>query len=152
MKMIAPVLCLALLGCSQRDAPANESAIDTSSHGSTPLKPGVRPVMIGEGGAGLDACVARGRVVNLSPGEQPYLAVRAAPFAEAREVARLQNGAPMFVCTRSIDQAWRGVVIPPLDHPDADCGVTAPVATNQPYSGPCTSGWVASGFVELSAG
>lgn len=141
--------CAVLTGCAPRDVPGNNTAIDA---GTTALTPGARPVTVGEGGAGLNACIARGRVVNLAPNGQPYLVVRAAPFTEAMEIARLSKGAELFVCTRSIDQRWRGVVIPPLDNPGADCGVMTPVATVQPYDGPCRSGWIPSAFLELGAG
>lgn len=151
MRLVVLLLSLGLMGCAQRDVPGNDSAIDNGG-GPTALTPGAQPVTVGEGGPGLAACIARGRIINLSPGGQPDLPVRAAPFTEAKEIARLNNGAMLFVCTRSIDQAWRGVVIPPADQPDADCGVRAPVATLQAYTGPCRSGWIPSAFVELGAG
>ncbi len=149
--MLLPVLLLApaLSDCRQRDVPGNESSADNAP-GPVAMTPGTRAVTIGEGGAGLSACVARGKVINLSPAGQPYLPVRAAPFAEAQEIARLDNGATMFVCTRSMDQGWRGVIIPPADQPDTDCGVRAPVAVARAYAGPCRSGWVPAAFVQLS--
>ena len=155
MRSIVPTLLLALsipglAGCAQRDAPVTDS-VDDNQQGPTALTPGTRAVTIGEGGAGLAACIARGRITNLSPDSQPYLPVRAAPFAEALEVAQLHNGAHLFVCTRSIDQGWRGVILPPEDQPDADCGVRAPVAAVQPYRGPCRQGWVPAAFVEMGA-
>jgi hypothetical protein len=150
MRSLVALLCLLLAGCAGRDSAANETTPDNEA--SAALTPGAEAVMIGESGPGIAACVARGRVVNLSPTGQPFLPVRAAPFAEAREVTRLSNGARLFVCTRSLDQRWRGVVLPPADHPDADCGVTQPVASAQPYDGPCQSGLVANAFLELSAG
>lgn len=152
MKTIVPLLCVFLLGfvsgCAQRnigDTPASTDA----GNSSAVLTPGTRAVTIGEGGPGLAACGTRARIVNLSPSEQPYLPVRAAPFADAKEVGQLHNGAQVFVCTRSIDQAWRGVVIPPADHPEADCGVTSAVASSHAYDGPCQSGWISSAFLEL---
>jgi hypothetical protein len=89
--------------------------------------------------------------VNVSPQGQPYLPVRAAPFAEAEEVAKLGSGAKLFLCQRSIDQRWQGVVVPPETTPDSDCGVASPVASAQAYAGPCRSGWVLSSFVRPSA-
>ena len=144
------ILLPVLASCSPRDTPPTPTS--SGNVADTAMTPGDRAVMIGEGGPGIAACIARGRVVNLTPEGQPYLPVRAAPFVDAAETDRLQNGQRVFACSRSIDQGWRGVIIPPPDHPDADCGVTAPVAAAQPYAGPCRSGWVASAFLELSAG
>lgn len=149
MRLLLPMLMLSLSACNGHDKPAADSP-GTNVDTPTTLNPGAQPVTVGENGAGVAACIARGRVVNLSPGGQPYLPVRAAPFAEAIETARLTNGARVFVCSRSINQAWRGIIIPPADHPDADCGVTAPIASAQPYAGPCQSGWVANAFLELT--
>lgn len=151
LAMLLPMLLMVGSGgCARRNI--GDSPASTDANNSTALSPGARAVTIGEGGPGLAACVARGRVVNLSPNEQPYLPVRAAPFADAKEIGQLHNGAQIFVCTRSIDQQWRGVVIPPSDNPQADCGVKAAVATAHAYDGPCQSGWVSSAFLELGAG
>jgi len=89
--------------------------------------------------------------VNL-PSDEAYLPVRAAPFAEADELMRLDAGAQLRVCTRSIDQRWMGVVVAPKEAPDTDCGVAAPVASPRAYTGPCKSGWVSSAFIRLIAG
>ena len=126
----------------------NEAVVDDTVEAMTP---GTRPVRIGEGGPGFDACQYVGRVARVLPSGETYLPLRAAPFAEADELARLPNDARLFVCTRSIDQRWQGVVVPPANAPDGDCGVTAPVASARNYAGPCRSGWVASAFVRLIA-
>jgi len=158
MRHLALAAALLLPGCAQQ-SPAGNNA--TASAGAVqPLSPGTVPVRIGEAGAGLAACGTRGMVVNLSPGGVSYLPLRAAPFAEGQEVARLGNGAPLYLCTRSIDQKWQGVVVPPdpapadgspADRsPGTDCGVSAPVAAPAAYAGPCRSGWVASDFVRIS--
>jgi hypothetical protein len=125
-----------------------------------------RPVTIGEDGPRLDACGALGVVHGLADGRT--LAMRAAPFQDAKAIAQLANGARVHICARSIDQRWLGVVVPPLTPPQAtegpgiegnlaapasvDCGVSSPVDRKQPYDGPCQSGWVSSGFVQLIAG
>lgn len=152
MRSIAPVLCLLLLACSRGGGIGNDDALFNAGEAVSPLSPGTRPVRIGEGGPAFAGCASTGRVVNVSPEGVTYLPVRAAPFLEADEVARLGEGAKLFVCTRSIDQRWQGVVVPPADTPDADCGVAAPVAAPRGYAGPCTSGWVSSAFVRLVAG
>lgn len=119
-----------------------------------------RPVTIGEDGPQLDACGTLGRATRVGAAG---LAVRAAPFAEAKVVARLGEDARAYVCTRSLDQKWLGIVIPPAPAPDLpvdnaaaaalpDCGVTGPVDRKQPYAGACASGWVASAQLRLIAG
>jgi len=107
----------------------------------------VRPVTIGEDGARLDACGAMGQVVRVGV---KGLAVRTAPFAEAKEVGRLAEGGRAWVCTRSLDQKWLGVILVP--EPVADCGVSEPVDRKQAYDGTCPSGWVSSASIRLIAG
>lgn len=122
-----------------------------------------RPVTIGEDGPRLDACGALGMVRGL--GGSRRLDIQAAPFQNAKAVGQLSNGDRVHVCTRSLDQRWLGVVVPsvvPAPEGDAaanttapapvDCGVSSPVDHKQAYDGPCLSGWVSSGFVQLIAG
>ncbi|WP_340266469.1 hypothetical protein [Sphingobium mellinum] len=116
-----------------------------------------RPVTIGEDGPRLDACGTMGQVSR--PGAKG-LALRTAPFAQARETARLAEGQRVHVCTRSLDQKWLGVVVPTHREDGAvsaattatDCGVTDPVDRKRPYDGPCPSGWVSSASIRLIAG
>ncbi len=118
-----------------------------------------RPVTIGEDGPRLDACGALGQVTRVGP---KGLALRTAPFEDARETARLAEGDRAYICTRSLDQKWLGVVLPPpalaekgaanASGPAMDCGVTSPVDRKQPYDGPCRSGWVSSAAIRLIAG
>jgi hypothetical protein len=115
-----------------------------------------RAVTIGEDGPRMDACGAMGVVI------QGSVPLRTAPFDDARPLATLAAGERMHVCTRSLDQRWLGVVVPPDGSPSAaagnsveapaTCGVTAPVDRKQPYDGPCPSGWVSSARVRLIAG
>lgn len=154
MSRLILVACLMLAGCSRDPAYPPQQTIDYDANIAAPaaLSPGTVPIRIGEAGPNFDACSTVGAVVNLSPGGESYLALRAAPFVEAAEVARLANGTRLFVCSRSIGQKWQGVVVPPEDRPDLDCGVSSPVATARDYAGPCRSGWVSSAFVRLVAG
>lgn len=115
-----------------------------------------RPVTIGEDGPRFDACGAVGRAVRVGSRGLP---VRAAPFAEAKEIARMEEGARAYVCTRSLDQKWLGIVVPPVPAAvegqamaEVDlCGVIDPVDRKQPYDGPCLSGWVSSAAMRLVA-
>ncbi|WP_267389630.1 hypothetical protein [Sphingomonas sp. GC_Shp_3] len=152
MKALAPVLCLLLLTCSSRGSSGDADAIYNAGEQEAQLSPGVQPVRIGEGGAAFAACAGSGVVVNLSPTNESYLSLRAAPFTEASEVARLTNGTALLLCSHSLDQRWQGVVVPPAGGGAADCGVDAPIATARGYTGPCKSGWVSSAFVQARAG
>ena len=150
MKRTVLALGLLLSACSRETGPGNDAALYQSN--SAMLTPGVQPVRVGEGGPASRACPSTGQVSNLSPAGEAYLPVRAAPFAEADEVARLNDGARVYLCARSLDQRWQGVVVPPADTPDSDCGATAPLAGPQDYAGPCKSGWVLTAFVRPTTG
>jgi hypothetical protein len=147
--LVLVLFLAAVAGCSRRSAPDDDAALYQAN--TATLTPGVQPVRIGEGGPAFRGCASVGEVVNLSPAGEAYLPVRAAPFAEADEVARLNEGARIYLCTRSLDQRWQGVVVPPTGTPGADCGVTAAFASPRAYAGPCKSGWVLGGFVRQAA-
>lgn len=130
-----------LAGAPRQDVP--ESRMDA---------PMARAVTIGEDGPRMDACGGLGQVTRSGAGG---LALRAAPFADAKELARLAEGQRAHICTRSLDQKWLGVVVPPAAPAVAeatDCAVSSPVDRKQAYDGPCVSGWVASAYVRLIAG
>lgn len=168
--VLLPALLPAMLlaGCADPEptrqrAPGGQAAGERL--GATEASPTARPVTIGEGGARFAACQGRGRVGGLRGAELP---VRDAPFDGAKQVGALTDDTEVFVCTRSLDQQWLGVVVgqfpasasapqgaaaPPVEDaapaaaPAVDCGVTRPVRTKQPYTGPCLSGWVENTFV-----
>jgi hypothetical protein len=170
MKAISiPVIAMLIVaGCAdpeptERRAPGGQAAGERL--GAEESSPTARPVSIGEGGARFAACQGRGRVGGLRGAELP---VRDAPFDGAKQIGALTDDTQVFVCTRSLDQQWLGVVVgqfpsraaapqdaaaPPTDDaasadaPAVDCGVTRPVRTKQPYTGPCLSGWVENTFV-----
>ena len=149
-----PLIALSLLlaGCGEGekvvdDSPAAQPPGERLGDPDEDLS--ARPVLIGEGGPRFDACQALGRVQGLRGGT---LAVHNAPFDRAAEAGTLEEGARVFICTRSIDQQWLGVVIPGSGEDAPDCGVTSPVRTKRNYDGPCASGWVESNFVQLIAG
>ncbi|SCW59581.1 hypothetical protein SAMN02927924_01503 [Sphingobium faniae] len=163
MRALIPFILL-LSGCSQSSDVLEElpnSSLAGAPRDSVPetrLESRLtRPVTIGEDGPRLDACGAMGQVMRV--GAQG-LAVRAAPFDDAGETGRMAEGDRAYICTRSLDQKWLGVVIqPPARTPSgneaaahADCGVAAPVDRKGPYDGPCKSGWVSSTFIRLIGG
>ena len=112
--------------------------------------PDAVPVRIGEMGANFDACGTAGTTRHLDGGAT--LAVRAAPFEAAAETGRMPAGARFFICARSHDQRWLGVVYNDAGSLGPECGVSSPVTSRRDYGGPCRSGWVPSAFVKLIAG
>ncbi len=158
---IVPALMLVLAACSQSNDVYEELPNSSLAGAPREVVPDsriestlARPVTIGEDGPRLDACGVMGQVTRAGGNG---LALRAAPFAEAKSVATLAEGARLHVCTRSIDQKWLGVVVRPTpaegdSAPPLDCGVSSPVDRKQAYEGPCASGWVASAYVRLVAG
>ncbi len=157
--LILPLLVLA--GCSRSSDVYEE--LPNSSLAGAPREevpesrmdaPIARPVTIGEDGSRMDACGGLGQVTRAGSGGLP---LRAAPFDDAKAMTSLAEGQRAFICTRSLDQKWLGVVVPPARLPGepaegVDCGVTSPVDRKQPYSGPCSSGWIASAYVRSIAG
>jgi hypothetical protein len=156
-QLALPLLALLAAGCGDR-VPRNQA-----SGGST-TPPYVRDqddpsllgnaqvaVRVGELGQGFAACAARGATRD-RPGEAATVPVRAAPYDANREVDRLPAGAEFFICSRTHDQRWFGIVYPRGPQTLAACGVAAPVARRSDYEGPCASGWVSSAQVRLVSG
>jgi hypothetical protein len=109
------------------------------------------PVRVGEGGGGCAACAARGTTRD-RPGASAVVAVRGAPFDANREIDRLEAGTEFFICSRTHDQRWFGIVYPRAGQAPDACGVSAPVARRAEYEGACASGWVASAQLRLVSG
>jgi hypothetical protein len=107
------------------------------------------PVRVGELGPSLPACGAMGLTRNIAAGDA--LQVRSAPFDTAAEVARIASGRSFFICSRSHDQKWFGVVFDEEEGASARCGV-APVSARRDYDGVCLSGWVPAPFVKFISG
>lgn len=147
-------LILALLGaCGERvTADRNTVAPDLERTERAAQTSAAAPVRIGEAGPSFRACQGAGTTRNLDAGAGGVLAVRAAPFESAATTGRIAADARFFVCARSIDQRWLGVVYEDGGTLSPGCGVSAPVARRVDYAGPCRSGWVASAFVRLVAG
>ena len=141
-------LCLALAGCGEA-VPIGNTAEDPA-FASEPLTPGPVPVRIGELGPSLEACTAAGTTRGLKAEES--LPVRSAPFEVGEEIGAVRAGGRFFVCSRSHDQKWLGIVYDEAFTLSAACGVSEPIPARKAYSGPCRSGWVASPFVKLIAG
>jgi len=108
------------------------------------------PVRIGELGANFDACGAVGTTRRVAAGE--VLPVLAAPFSAAAQTASLPSGGRFFICSRSLDQKWLGVVFDEASGTASGCGVDRPVSSRRAYAGGCRSGWVSSALVKTIAG
>lgn len=151
MRAILLLLPLLLAGCGESvrdDHFAND--VDAPRPEAAPVQTEAVPVRIGEMGSSFAACNAAGTTRNLGAGGA--LPVRAAPFDTAAEVGAIGAGARFFVCTRSHDQRWMGVVYDQAGELSAACGVSAPATLRRAYDGPCRSGWISSAFVKLVAG
>jgi hypothetical protein len=130
---------------------ASNRELDLSSDIAPNNQPGSTisyPVPIGEDGPRFDACGGVGRVRG-SGGDG--LEVMAAPFEDAQTIGSIANGHNLFICTRSLDQKWFGVVYAGEGQDAKDCGVSSSIRNRRDYAGPCKSGWVSSAFVQLVA-
>jgi len=145
---------LVLAGCGEPDER------DRAGQGSTTppyvraednvlLGDSVTPVRIGELGPSFAACAGRGAVRNRAGGEVP---VRAAPYEPAAHIDSLAGDAEFFICARTHDQSWFGIVYDEGGRASARCGVSAPVAQRRDYGGPCAAGWVPSPLIRLVSG
>ncbi len=155
----ASLLCLATTACSESTEVSDDLA-ESSTNLENPTGrtertvtgPTAKPVRIGEGGPRFDACQSVGEVGGHVSGSLPVLS---APFDAAEKIDSLSPGQKVYVCTRSIDQQWFGIVYDKASDPatgPVDCGVSSPVRAKRNYDGPCKSGWVESLFVVLVAG
>jgi hypothetical protein len=158
MKARAALLFTAVMlaGCGER-APQNRAAEGSTTppyvrddSDSTVLNQLETPVRIGELGPSFAACNAHGAVRLRGPAAP--LPVRAAPFDAAGEIDRLEANAEFFICTRSQDERWFGVVYDEGGRATARCGVDAPSPQRRAYLGPCAAGWVPSARVRLLSG
>ena len=110
----------------------------------------VQAVRIGELGANFAACNARGTTRDRTgAGAVP---VRAAPYEQSDQIAALAPGSQFFICSRTNDQRWFGIVYDEGGLASERCGVSAPVAERRTYQGPCAAGWVPSAAIRLVSG
>lgn len=147
---------LLLAGCADADAPRQDTGGSTTPRYERAEQNGdllgetQTPVRIGELGANFAACNARGAVRDRAAGGP--VPVHAAPFEQAAEIDRLPPGSEFFICTRSHDQRWFGIVYPEAAEAPEQCGVARPISGRRDYEGPCESGWVSSALVRLISG
>ena len=163
--LAASILCLAVTGCSESTKVSDDLA-DSSDYLDNPTGraervvtgPSAKPVRIGEGGPRFAACQSIGEVGRHDSGALPVLS---APFDAAEKKDSLAPGQRVYICTRSIDQQWFGIVYDKApaaaegaaaSRSPGNCGVSSPVRAKRNYDGPCQSGWVESIYVVLVAG
>jgi hypothetical protein len=144
-----------LAGCSEQ-APTDRAAKGSTTPPyvrgegeASPLASTVTPVRIGELGPSFAACNARGAVRDRAGAEVP---VRIAPYQPAARIDSLAPDAQFFICSRTHDQRWFGIVYDEGGRASARCGVSAPVAERRDYQGPCAAGWVPSALIRLMSG
>ncbi|MGZ8997584.1 MAG: hypothetical protein ACXW2T_01885 [Allosphingosinicella sp.] len=153
-RMLLPIVLLAFAGCGERASPnlnaqgSTTPAYERADNGPL-FKNAETPVRIGELGPGFAACNARGAARDRVSTDVP---VSAAPFDQAPRVDDLPRGAEFFICSRTHDQRWFGIVYDEGGQATPRCGVSEPVAVRRDYSGPCAAGWVASSSVQLISG
>lgn len=154
LKRAWPCLLLIVAGCYDRPVAENFGSttpqIRQPAEARSTLDQAETPVRIGELGRNFAACNAQGAVNARTAAEG--IVVRAAPFDQAHESGRLAADATFFICTRSLDQRWMGVVYSASGRADPACGVSAPVASRRDYDGPCQAGWVPSAQVRMTSG
>jgi hypothetical protein len=150
MRPLLLPLCLLAASCGDPASISNRSGESGEGAPAEEVTAGARPVRIGELGPNFRACSAAGTTRNLEGGEA--LPVRWAPFETGRETGSVPAGARFFICTRSHDQKWFGIVHDESGTLAGGCGVSEPVTRRRDYGGPCRSGWVQSAFVKVIAG
>jgi hypothetical protein len=142
--------CLGLLGCGTPVPDGNASVDQNAASAPDTVTPGTVAVRVGEMGQNFQACGAAGTTRHLEA--DASLPVRAAPFDNAAGTGSVAGGARFFVCSRSLDQKWFGIVYDKGGALAQACGVSEPADSRHDYAGPCGSGWVESAYVKLIAG
>ena len=153
MRFGPAIFLLLLAGCGEA-VKDDHFANDVSSERVEPraVEPGRVPVRVGELGPNFAACAAAGTTRNLDAAAGAKLEVKAAPFENSAATGAIPAGGRFFVCTRSHDQRWLGVVYDEAGALGPGCGVSNPLPARRSYEGPCRSGWVSAAFVKLVAG
>jgi hypothetical protein len=144
-----------LSGCGEQAADPDAPGSTTPPYvraetNSALLDETVMPVRIGELGPSFAACNASGATRERAGGGP--VPVRAAPFEQGAEIDRLGAGAQFFICSRSHDQRWFGIVYDEGGRATQRCGVSAPISARRAYRGPCAAGWVPSSRIRQISG
>jgi hypothetical protein len=153
-RMLALAVLLLVSGCGDR-VPRDQAGggsttppIDRGADDPTVLGNVVQPVRVGELGPSFAACAARGE----TRARAVPVPVRAGPFEAGETIDRLGEGAEFFICSRTLDQRWFGIVYDEGGRASTRCGVDRPSTQRRPYQGPCVAGWVPSEMTALVSG
>lgn len=153
MRSLALLLMLLATGCGQSVKEDElRRNLDNEQSGTDQADPGTVAVRIGEFGPNFSACALAGTARRAGPDGGDPLDVRAAPYDNAAATGSIPGAARFFICTRSLDQRWLGIVYQEGGALDPACGVSRPVPSRRDYPGPCRSGWVSAAFVKQIAG
>lgn len=144
--LLVALLLIALAACGEREAPDGGPVAPAPTRARVEAPVSATPVRVGDAGPAFRACQSAG-----TPRGDAPLSVRAGPFDAASVAGAVAPGGRFFVCARSIDQSWLGVVYDPAGALSPGCGVSAPLPEGRDYAGPCRSGWVASAAVRTVA-
>jgi hypothetical protein len=150
--LAASVFAMLVQGCDRPEPGESRGSTTPRYERTSPdlaLEQSVRPVRIGELGPNFAACNTVATTRDRAAGAEATLIVRTAPFEAAPGTDRLPAGASFFVCSRSLDQRWFGIVYETGGTAAEICGVSRPVPARRDYDGPCRSGWVSSALVKL---
>lgn len=158
MKAGIPVLLFALSACAQpqgeddtAEMPVSETPAATATTAEAAYDgPIPMPIRIGRDGPDFDACASYAEVGMLESAEDGVLYVHDAPSASTKSRDKLTPGQGVQVCDSA--DGWSGIVYPGEGQTAGDCGTGTPAATEETYIGPCRSGWVESGYLEMIAG
>lgn len=150
MRRALLLVVIALAGCGEAVRDDHFAAELKTEGEASPVVPGAVPVRVGELGPNFAACGTAGTTRQLGAGES--LPVRVAPYDMAAERGKVAAGSQFFICTRSHDQRWMGIVYDESGTLAPACAVSSPITSRRDYAGPCRSGWVSSAFVKLIAG
>lgn len=150
MRALLPLLLIGLSACGE-EVPNDYFANGIEAARQDPaVAVTATPVRIGELGPNFDACGAVGTTRRVAAGEA--LPVLAAPFSTAAQTGSLPSGGRFFICSRSLDQKWLGIVFDEAGGIASGCGVDRPAPSRRAYAGACRSGWVSSALVKTIAG
>ena len=150
MRRALLLLAFGLAACGTSVPDGNASVDQNLANASDIVTPVPIPVRVGELGPNFQACGADGTTRHLEAGES--LPVRSAPFDNAPQTGAVATNARFFVCNRSLDEKWFGIIYDKGGALAPSCGASEPANTRHDYSGPCQSGWVQSAYVKLIAG
>src|SRR3954468_7113171 len=149
-RSILLLLISGLAACGTPVPDGNAALDENLSNTSDTVTPDPVAVRVGELGPNFEACSAAGTTRHLEAGQG--LSVRSSPFDNGPQTGAVAAGGRFFVCARSIDQKWFGIVYDSKGALSARRGVSEPADVRHDYAGPCQSGWVQSAYVKLIAG